>query len=288
MSRPSPSVERSGPVDFGPASVKTRLMTGIPIAAIAFYSILSTSPWPSFLLMLTFGVVAGVEMCRMLKAPWWGVVPTTAGLVAALLSLAVYIPLPYACLIVTAIGAGTVAWRARIKRRSRTDVLTLGWLAGPIAAGYWIQQATPLSTTPFAPNLLILCMVPLWFGDSLGFFVGRAIGKTPLAPLISPKKTWEGAIANGVGCTLAALAIGASLTVPWGPSLLVGLSTSVFGQLGDLLQSALKRSTDVKDSGWLLPGHGGVLDRLDSYLLSVVPSIIILYLTSPALFHVKH
>jgi phosphatidate cytidylyltransferase len=157
-----------------------------------------------------------------------------------------------------------------------------------------LLSATVLLSTPakpvaavFATNLLLLALLPLWVGDSLAYFVGKAIGKHKLAPKISPNKTWEGAIANLVGCLVAAYAIGLWLEVPLAASIAVGLTTGILGQVGDLLQSRLKRLAEVKDSGSILPGHGGVLDRLDSFLFSSYPSLLALYLLAPETFHVK-
>jgi phosphatidate cytidylyltransferase len=122
--------------------------------------------------------------------------------------------------------------------------------------------------TSVAISPLLIALIPLWFGDSLAYFVGRKWGKTKLAPELSPKKTWEGAYANLAGCIIGAVLFGLALKM--NPMIAVGcgLISGVFGQVGDLLQSRLKRSSGVKDSGTLLPGHGGLLDRLDSFLFT--------------------
>ncbi len=123
--------------------------------------------------------------------------------------------------------------------------------------------------------LILMPIVPLWVGDSLAYFVGRAIGKHPLAPTISPKKTWEGAIANFVGCVAAALVLGSVLHLDLLSAALCGAISGTLGQAGDLLQSAVKRKANVKDSGSLLPGHGGLFDRLDSLLATALPVLMI-------------
>jgi phosphatidate cytidylyltransferase len=150
------------------------------------------------------------------------------------------------------------------------------WVASPLAAIGLLQQARigePVG--PWVANLGLVAIVPLWLGDSAAYFVGRSVGKRPLAPSISPNKTWEGAIANLVGCAIGALACGAALGLPMPTAIAVGATQGVFGQLGDLFESRLKRRYQVKDAGALLPGHGGILDRTDS-LLATAPLVAIL------------
>jgi len=119
--------------------------------------------------------------------------------------------------------------------------------------------------------LLLFSLVITWIGDSAAYFVGRAIGKHPFAPHLSPKKTWEGAAASFLGSILIAIALAGSHLVNIAAIHLVGMAAAcnVAGQMGDLLESAYKRSAGVKDSGTLLPGHGGVLDRIDALVLAV-------------------
>src|ERR1700756_3394766 len=119
--------------------------------------------------------------------------------------------------------------------------------------------------------LLLFALVITWIGDSAAYFVGRAIGKLPFAPHLSPKKTWEGAAASFLGSLLIAVALAASHLVNIAVIHLIGMAAvgNVAGQMGDLLESAYKRSAGVKDSGTLLPGHGGVLDRIDALILAI-------------------
>ena len=125
---------------------------------------------------------------------------------------------------------------------------------------------------------VLLCLLPIWVGDTIAIFVGKAWGKHSLAPKISPKKTVEGAIANLVGCLVTSIGLAELIGQPLLVGVLVGLATGVLGQLGDLLESAMKRSAGVKDSGKLLPGHGGLLDRIDSILLSA-PAVALIVVT---------
>ncbi|ANU51140.1 phosphatidate cytidylyltransferase [Limosilactobacillus reuteri] len=121
---------------------------------------------------------------------------------------------------------------------------------------------------------LLYGMLIVWITDSGAYLIGRKLGKNKLAPKISPNKTWEGSI----GGTLAAVIILAiycyfiPVGAGWVTMIFVTLILSIFGQFGDLIESSLKRYYGVKDSGKILPGHGGILDRFDSMLI-VMPML---------------
>jgi len=133
-----------------------------------------------------------------------------------------------------------------------------------------LSYAVPLHGLPrLGPRLLLFALVITWASDTTAYFVGRAIGKHPLAPHISPKKTWEGSLAGLLGSLLAAYAFHFWLAIPILHLLAMATLGNVAGQLGDLLESACKRSAGVKDSGGLLPGHGGILDRIDALILCI-------------------
>lgn len=119
------------------------------------------------------------------------------------------------------------------------------------------------------PAILLFVLVITWVGDTAAYFVGRAIGKHKLAPILSPNKSWEGSIASILGALLVAVVFAKWLTVPLPHLLAMAVVGNVAGQAGDLLESAYKRSAGVKDSGSLLPGHGGVLDRIDALILAI-------------------
>src|SRR5712671_6147228 len=119
------------------------------------------------------------------------------------------------------------------------------------------------------PPLLLFAMVIIWVGDTAAYFVGRTIGKHALAPHLSPKKTWEGTVASFVGSLVVALIFVRFMTVPLPHLLAMAAVGNVAGQVGDLLESAYKRSAGIKDSGSILPGHGGVLDRIDALILAI-------------------
>jgi phosphatidate cytidylyltransferase len=138
----------------------------------------------------------------------------------------------------------------------------LGALGGTMAGLRLLEPQT------LAPWRLLLLVVTVMASDTLAFFVGSALGKRKLAPSISPGKTVEGAVGGllgGVGGALALWAAGMPNVPAWHAGLL-GAVVAILGMLGDLLESLLKRWAGVKDSGRLFPGHGGMLDRLDSLL----------------------
>jgi phosphatidate cytidylyltransferase len=118
------------------------------------------------------------------------------------------------------------------------------------------------------PQLLLFTVVMVWVGDTAAYFVGSAIGRWKMAPQISPNKTWEGAGANLLGSLFVAAVFGYWTKIQPAHMLAMGVVGSVAGQLGDLFESAWKRSAGVKDSGTILPGHGGMLDRIDALILA--------------------
>jgi phosphatidate cytidylyltransferase len=119
------------------------------------------------------------------------------------------------------------------------------------------------------PLLLLFAMVIIWVGDTAAYFVGKSFGKYKLAPHLSPKKTWEGTVASFVGSLIVAVIFARFMTVPLPHLLAMAALGNVAGQVGDLLESAYKRSAGIKDSGSILPGHGGVLDRIDALILAI-------------------
>jgi phosphatidate cytidylyltransferase len=148
--------------------------------------------------------------------------------------------------------------------------------AAGISSSALLLVAFPLSfavtlhgVSRIGPKLLLFALVITWAGDTVAYFVGRAIGKHPFAPILSPKKTWEGAVGGFAGSLLVGVAFSKWTGIPMGQMLAMAAVGNVAGQVGDLLESAYKRSAGVKDSGTLLPGHGGILDRIDALILAI-------------------
>jgi phosphatidate cytidylyltransferase len=148
--------------------------------------------------------------------------------------------------------------------------------AAGISASGLVLVAFPLSFAVglhgigrVGPLLLLFAMVIIWVGDTAAYFVGRSFGKYKLVPHLSPNKTWEGTVASFLGSLIVAIVFARFMTVPLPHLLGMAAVGNVAGQVGDLLESAYKRSAGIKDSGSILPGHGGVLDRIDALILAI-------------------
>jgi phosphatidate cytidylyltransferase len=268
--------------------VLTRIVTAVLAGSVALAAILWREPWGIITLALVVIALGGLELSLMTGVALYALSPFL--LLPAFLVFWPEDGVPITSMVTPTVlpwllgGLSLSIW----KPNKLLYVFGLGlWLLVGVLSLVLLQIQAPPGSGSFSANLLCLALLPLWVGDSLAYFVGKAVGKHKMAPSISPNKTWEGAIANLLGCLGAAYGIGAWLGVPVVASLAVGLTTGVLGQVGDLLQSRLKRLANVKDSGSILPGHGGILDRLDSFLFSSYPSLLALYLLAPEAFHVK-
>jgi phosphatidate cytidylyltransferase len=150
----------------------------------------------------------------------------------------------------------------------------------------------PLRHDSHQSVLIIFILFSVWSGDTAAYYVGRNFGRHRLAPIVSPKKTWEGAIASVLASVAVAWLVfhfqadisswfvqphsrfytpllSPARHIGWGHIVCIGVITNVAAQFGDLFESALKRGANVKDSGTLLPGHGGMLDRIDALLFAI-------------------
>jgi phosphatidate cytidylyltransferase len=125
-------------------------------------------------------------------------------------------------------------------------------------------------------KLVLFTLVLVWAGDMLAYFVGKFIGRVKMAPALSPKKTWEGAVGNVVASVIVAIAFARWIQIDTLTLVAIAVAANIAGQAGDLIESAYKRGASVKDSGAILPGHGGMLDRIDSLILAA-PVVWILY-----------
>jgi phosphatidate cytidylyltransferase len=116
-----------------------------------------------------------------------------------------------------------------------------------------------------------LAILTTWASDTFAYFIGSAFGKTKLCPDISPGKTVEGLLGGLAGSLIVAISVGLAVKLPLEHSAILGLMIGILAPLGDLIESVFKRFANVKDSGKILPGHGGVLDRFDS-IFFVMPA----------------
>jgi phosphatidate cytidylyltransferase len=168
-----------------------------------------------------------------------------------------------AALVVLALGLVAVSFRATEPRI---------WAAAGFLYAAAAQVASVLVRLDQAKGLsaLILVLLVVWATDIGGYFAGRAIGGPKLWPRVSPKKTWAGAIGGFVASLLVAIGFSASDLGKTLPLVILAAMLSVAAQLGDLFESAIKRRFGVKDSGHIIPGHGGVMDRLDGFVAAIV------------------
>ena len=178
---------------------------------------------------------------------------------------------PSALAAMSVAGAGTLAWLALSGGDPGPAVARAGVTAlGAIYVGGLSAFALLLWKTPEGPARVAAAALITWAGDVAAFYAGRSFGRRRLVPAISPTKTVEGAGAGLVASMLVAVA--AASAFGWGRPLAwvaAGAFVGLAGQAGDLAESLVKRSLGAKDSGWIIPGHGGLLDRIDSLLYGI-------------------
>ena len=164
--------------------------------------------------------------------------------------------------------AGLIAlWElSRLRQAGPAALLQLVVLVLGLAALWWLRVLTDVIGKPqgFSVPLVLVVILPTWAGDVVAYLVGSAIGTRKLAPRLSPGKTWEGTIAGFIAAGAAAALIASIDHLPSG--LTFAALVGPVALAGDLLESWVKRRAGVKDSGTLFPGHGGMLDRIDSLL----------------------
>jgi phosphatidate cytidylyltransferase len=192
--------------------------------------------------------------------------------------------------------AGALAVAALVAVRGRPVAAILVVALGALAATIFAHRGRRLwivcgvlyaAALVLAPVLLradaddgflaiVLLFAIVWTTDVLGYFAGRAIGGPKLAPAISPKKTWSGAVAGALGAMIVAV-VGARLAGAFDPKAIAGVAfaLSVLSQAGDLLESWIKRRFGAKDASRLIPGHGGVMDRLDGFWAAALAGCLI-------------
>jgi phosphatidate cytidylyltransferase len=169
--------------------------------------------------------------------------------------------------IVVAVLLGQL-WGGREPKAGLLDTAVVGF--GVFYLAWLLGHMITLRQFAEGPFLIFFLFLVTWANDTGAYYVGTFWGRHPLAPRISPRKTWEGAIGGLLGSVLAALACQAWFldSLSTGEALGAGVLIGLAAPLGDLAESILKRSADVKDSGSILPGHGGLLDRIDSLIFT--------------------
>ena len=189
--------------------------------------------------------------------------------------------LPPSSLVVTGAVVLSLILLVFLPKKEGLFIHWAGTMAGMLYIGWMLSFLVALRLEPGTAafpeagrNFLFLALFATFGSDTAAYFIGKAFGKHKLAAQISPGKTWEGAIAGLAGGIIISLlfTLDTPLQLPldYWQAVLLGFLVSAFGQAGDLVESLLKRNYGVKDSGSLLPGHGGILDRIDSVLLAGV------------------
>lgn len=252
--------------------LRQRILTALVLAPLAVWAILALPVTGFALLFAVVMLMGGWEWSRLVGLT---AVPARLGYVAAVAAgMALLWPLLPAGDSAVAVGLvalswwlvafvvvirypeGAGVWKAHPSARAAAGLFTLL----PAWAGLVLLRQGP------GAELVLLLVLLVWGADTGAYFAGRRFGRRKLAPLVSPGKTWEG-VAGGLLLSFLIAILGWRMIAPGveaGPFLVVALIVVLFSILGDLLESLFKRLMEVKDSGGLLPGHGGVLDRIDS------------------------
>ncbi|MDP6043299.1 MAG: phosphatidate cytidylyltransferase [Dehalococcoidales bacterium] len=250
------------------------------IVALGGILLISTAVWfdrplPWFTVFVAcYGLLAVLELYRLVAVSrvrllaGFGLVWTLLFILSPHFDYLLTIPLLLASAMVL-----PLVWL--VLRPRREGAFTSGtWaIVGVLYVG-WLLSFLVALRLEAGRNWVFFALVTTFGSDTLAFFVGWVLGKHRLAPSISPNKTWEGAVAGVFGAVIVGLfftlATPLGLPLGYGQVMLLGLLVSIFGQLGDLVESLLKRKVGVKESGNTLPGHGGFLDRMDSVVFAGV------------------
>ncbi|MGQ9629651.1 MAG: phosphatidate cytidylyltransferase [bacterium] len=169
----------------------------------------------------------------------------------------------------TVVTGGSLFWQMFNRSHPYTISNVGTTVFGTVYVGGLLSFALLLINSPSGRAYLFLTFLAAWIGDASAFFVGGGLGKHKLIPRISPNKTVEGAVGGLLASVITMAAAGAWVIPSLTDRILLGTIISIVGQIGDLAESLIKRDAGVKDSGGIIPGHGGVLDKLDSLLFTM-------------------
>ncbi|KQL44420.1 phosphatidate cytidylyltransferase [Brevibacillus choshinensis] len=250
--------------------MKQRIVTGLIGGAVFLFLIYAGGAWYS-LLVLLLALVGHFEFMRMARLQPFNV----AGILGYVLMVSIlwpsltfstWLPISTPDLMI-AILLLLLIYSVLRKNQFHIEHIALT-LVGALYIGFGFTYMAATRNLPDGLMLTVLVILAIWSTDSGAYFVGKAIGKNKLWPEISPNKTIEGSLGGLVAAVVVVLAVNAWLgNLSIVHALMIAVVAGIVGQLGDLVESGLKRHFGVKDSGQLIPGHGGVLDRFDSFLL---------------------
>jgi phosphatidate cytidylyltransferase len=261
--------------------LRHRIITAVVGVPLLIAVIWFGEPWFSLLIAVMSGL-AGWEFYRIARGA--KVQPLTFFGIACII-LFIGIPhCPYFLALPILISSVIVISLVWLLFRQPRDQAFTNWswtMAGIFYVGWMFSYWIRLRGLEIGSGLVFLAMFTTFASDTGAFFIGRTWGKHLLAPSISSGKTWEGAVGGLLCSIVASCIIAAIFNMPYNywQIALAGLIISIFAQLGDLVESLLKRNTGVKDAGKLVPGHGGMLDRIDSLIFT---GVIVYYLVELA------
>ncbi|MFC1988419.1 phosphatidate cytidylyltransferase [Chloroflexota bacterium] len=256
--------------------LKKRLLSalwGIPLVVIAVWF---EQPLPWFTILISiWGVITVFEFYRLVAASkaspltYFGIVWTLLFILSPHFGYDFFIPLLLTSLVIL-----PLVWLP-LRANKENALATWVWtVTGVLYVGWLLSYLVTLRSFDDGRNWVFLAFFATFASDTTAFFIGRAFGRHKLAPQVSPGKTWEGAIAGVFGAIIISLFFilptPLALPINWGQAALLGLLVSIFGQFGDLAESLFKRNMGAKDSGNLISGHGGALDRIDSVVFAGV------------------
>jgi phosphatidate cytidylyltransferase len=249
----------------------TRVLSGAALAALFFTVVWFASPAVLVVVALAVGALAFHEYAALMQA-LGAAIPRLPALIATLGAI-VIVPFPYFAS-EAVVGAGLVLVAIAVMRVAGDDrrAAVFGVLSGGFATLYiGLALGSLVGIHVFGGRGAVVLLVgTIVISDTAQYYSGRTFGRHPLAPRLSPKKTIEGAIGGFVAAPLFLFFVGPYL-IPVAPPLHVaglGVALVICGIAGDLFESLIKRAADMKDSSALIPGHGGVLDRIDALLFA--------------------
>jgi phosphatidate cytidylyltransferase len=255
-----------------PALLK-RVASTVVLLPLFLLIVVKAPDWIFNALVVATSAAALWELTRMLQRaerPIYRRLAVVAG-TAVTAAFAWHMSGPFALPAFTAAVAVGAILTAPVWRGTITSDATATTLLAVMYIGWLLGYAILLHASPHGDDLTLFLVGITWVGETTAYLVGSTIGRHKLAPVVSPRKTVEGAVAQVIASVLTAVALRAWLLPSCGLHVAVagGMLLGITGQVGDLAESAIKRSVGTKESGGLIPGHGGVLDRIDSLLFNL-------------------
>jgi phosphatidate cytidylyltransferase len=265
--------------------LRQRVLSAVVVVPILFASIWFGNPW--FSIVVAIAALLGVlEFYSMVSRRGWQPLTffgtlwtlffilnayytpkyasdnTYIFVTSGLIALAIALSLVWVLFLRSSVEKVMASWAASV-----AGIFYMGWLLS-----YWVLIMNSYGGAWDGRDWVLLALFSTFAVDTTAYFIGRTWGRHKMAPTVSPGKTWEGAVGGLAGAIAAVivLALLLDINISYSQMVILGVLIAVFAQLGDLAESKLKRSMGVKEAGNLIPGHGGILDRLDSIVFTGV------------------